>query len=387
VRSASREGLSAGLPATATVGDHPGATLELTLSGDWRVGGAVPDASQVLAKAWQLQGVERVRLDGAEVRSWDAVLLSFVRKAERICQDKGISIDLSGLPEGAQRLMRLAHAVPERQGARRASTRTPLVARTGEAVLAGASAARDWVTFLGEALLAYGRFFLGHGRFQWRDFWTIVQESGAQALPIVSLIAFLIGLILAFVGAVQLRQFGAQIYVADLVGIAMVREMGAVMTAIVMAGRTGAAFAAQLGTMQVNQEIDALSTFGVPSIDFLVFPRLLALTLMMPLLALYADFVGMLGGLVIGIGMLDLGLIQYIEQTRNAVDLTNVTIGVAKAIVFGILVALAGCRAGIRCGRSASAVGEATTSAVVNSIVMIIVCDAVFAVLLEVLGI
>ena len=195
------------------------------------------------------------------------------------------------------------------------------------------------------------------------------------------------GLILAFIGALQLAMFGAQVYVANLVGIAMVREMGAMMAAIIMAGRTGAAFSAQLGTMQVNEEIDAFKTLGIDPVEFLVLPRLLALTLMMPLLCIYADLLGIVGGMLVGIGLFDISPTQYIEQTASAVTLTDVGVGIVKSVVFGLLIALAGCMKGIQCGRSASAVGEATTSAVVTAIVAIVVSDAVMTLIANALGV
>ena len=210
---------------------------------------------------------------------------------------------------------------------------------------------------------------------------------GAQALPIISLISLLVGLILAFVGAVQLKYFGAQIYVADLVGIAMTREMGAMMTGIIMAGRTGAAFAAQLGTMQVNEEIDALHTLGISPFDFLVLPRLLALVLMMPLLCLYADAMGIMGGAIVGMGMLDISLPLYWNQTMAAVTLPYIWLGVVKGCVFGFIIAFVGCLRGLQAGRSAQAVGQAATSAVVTIIVGIIVVDGLFAVICDVIGI
>jgi phospholipid/cholesterol/gamma-HCH transport system permease protein len=219
---------------------------------------------------------------------------------------------------------------------------------------------------------------------------TTLQECGVDALPIVSLINILVGLILAFVGAVQLLQFGAQIFVADLVGIAITREMAAIMTGIIMAGRTGAAFAARLGTMTVNEEVDALKTMAISPIDFLVLPRMLALAIMMPLLCLYADFLGIVGGLIVGVGMLDITFTQYVLQTQNAIGLNNFFLGIFKGFVFGILVAMvaiSGCLRGMQCGRSASAVGAATTSAVVTAIVLIIVTDAIFAVISNVLGV
>jgi phospholipid/cholesterol/gamma-HCH transport system permease protein len=256
----------------------------------------------------------------------------------------------------------------------------------------GAWATAVWVeiaaglAFLGEGVLALGALLRGRARFRMSDLLTVTQECGPRALGIVSLISFLIGLILGFVGAVQLQQFGASIFVANLVAIAMTREIACIMTAIVMAGRTGAAFAAQLGTMNTNQEIDALSTMGISPMEFLVLPRMLALILMMPLLTIYADLVGILGGAVVGVGMLGLGPVQYFEQTRDAVSLTSFFIGVSKSAVFGILVALVGCLRGMQSGRSAAAVGLAATSAVVTSIVLIIVIDGIFAVVLNVLG-
>jgi phospholipid/cholesterol/gamma-HCH transport system permease protein len=241
--------------------------------------------------------------------------------------------------------------------------------------------------FLGDSLQSFARFAVGRARFRRSDLVGIIFECGAAALPIVTLISFLIGLILAFVGAIQLQQFGAQIYVADLVGIAMAREMGAVMTAIIMSGRTGAAFAAQLGTMQVNEEIDALSTFGLSPMDFLVLPRMIALILMMPLLCVYADLMGILGGAVVGVGMLKLSVVQYVNETINGLSLIDFGVGIFKGAIFGVLIAISGCMRGIQCGRSASAVGLAATSAVVTGIVFIVVTDGIFAVLTNVLGI
>jgi phospholipid/cholesterol/gamma-HCH transport system permease protein len=253
-------------------------------------------------------------------------------------------------------------------------------------VLAAWQGAGAMLGFIGEAVLAGLRLATGQARFRRVDLVLFVQESGVQALGIVTLISFLIGLILAFMGAVQLRQFGAQIFVADLVGLGMTREMGCVMTGIIMAGRTGAAFAAQLGTMQVNEEIDALQTMGIPPMEFLVLPRMLALMLMMPLLCVYADLLGMLAGLLIGTGLLDLSVVEYVNETRKAVHLIDLGLGLGKSVIFGALVALAGCLRGMQCGRSASAVGAAATSAVVSGIVWIIVADGLCAVLTNWLG-
>jgi phospholipid/cholesterol/gamma-HCH transport system permease protein len=231
------------------------------------------------------------------------------------------------------------------------------------------------------------KFLRGKASFRRIDLLLLIEECGAQSLPIITLISVLVGLILAFVGAVQLKLFGAQIYVANLVAIAMAREMGALMTGIIMAGRTGAAFAAQLGTMQVNEEIDALTTLGISPMEFLVLPRLLALVLMVPLLCLYADFLGILGGAIVGVGMLDITPVQYFTQTQAALDLTNISLGILKGCIFAIIVAISGCMRGLQSGRSASAVGEAATSAVVTAIVGIIVTDGIVAVICDVLQI
>jgi phospholipid/cholesterol/gamma-HCH transport system permease protein len=235
--------------------------------------------------------------------------------------------------------------------------------------------------FIGEAAKSFGRLIIGKARFRRSDLWLFIEEAGVDALPIVSLLSLLQGLTMAFLGAAQLRMFGAQIYVANLIGMSMVAEVGAVMTAIIMAGRTGAAYAASIGTMQVNQEIDALQTIGFEPMDFLVLPRMLALILMMPLLYLYANLLGMLGGGAIAVSVLGLTVDQYLNQLYSAVPLSMVFSGLIKSAVFGLLVAMCGCMQGIACGRSAAAVGNATTSAVVMSMVAIIVADGIFGVI------
>lgn len=362
-------------------------TLLVRLSGSWRMREGLPSATEVQHQVESGPRVRRVAFDGQGITAWDSGLVTFLVKILSQNRQKQIETDQAGLPEGVRRLLALATAVPEREGAARETKRIPLLARIGTDTIAAFGAAKEMLSFLGEAVLTFLTLFRGKARFRRSDLVLIIQECGANALGIVSLISFLVGLILAFMGAIQLRQFGAQIYVADLVGIGMTREMGALMTGIIMAGRTGAAFAAQLGTMQVNEEIDALTTLGISPMEFLVLPRMLALVLMMPMLCLYADLLGILGGLFVGTGMLDLSLVEYITQTRNAVHLNSIAIGLVKSVVFGVLVAIAGCLRGMKCGRSAQAVGEATTSAVVMAIVSIIAADGVFAVITDALGV
>jgi phospholipid/cholesterol/gamma-HCH transport system permease protein len=214
-----------------------------------------------------------------------------------------------------------------------------------------------------------------------------MQDVGAEALPIVSLTSILLGVILAYIGSLQLAKFGAQEYVADLVAIAMSREMAAMMTGIILAGRTGAAFAAQLGTMTANEEIDALRTAAIAPMEFLVLPRIIALVLMLPLLTLYANLMGIIGGAIVGLSLLDIEPLQYLVQTRKSVDLIDFATGLIKACAYGVIVAVSGCLRGMQCGRSAAAVGEAATSAVVTGIVFIVVCSATLTVVYQVIGI
>jgi len=347
---------------------------------------AAPVVSEVYEQLDASPAVRRRAFEAQELTGWDSRLLTFLRQVMEASTQRQMVVDQHGLPEGVRRLLALAAAVPEREGARRGAPRPSWLASIGTEVLASWKGAWEMVDFIGEAVLACLRCVVGAARFRRVDLVLFVQECGAQALGIVTLISFLIGLILAFMGAVQLRQFGAQIYVADLVGLGMTREMGAVMTGVIMAGRTGAAFAAQLGTMQVNEEIDALTTMGIPPMEFLVLPRMLALMVMMPLLCVYADLVGMGAGLLIGTGLLDMSLVEYVNETRKAVHLVDCGLGLFKSVVFGALVALAGCVRGMQCGRSAAAVGAAATSAVVTGIVWIIASDGLFAVLTERLG-
>ncbi len=362
-------------------------TLKVILAGRWKLGGELPGADKVQQMLEGKPGVRNLIFDTRELDHWDTGLLTFLVNVGAFCSRQNIRLDSDGLPPGAKRLLELASAVPEKKDARQAEEGVSFLTYLGNQTVDFFRSAGEMLEFLGDTVIAVSRLLRGQAQYRRSDLGLIMQAVSAQALPIVSLICFLVGLILAFIGAIQLKLFGAQIYVADLVGIAMVRLMAAIMTGIVMAGRTGGAFAAQLGTMQVNQEIDALKTLGISPMEFLVLPRMLALALMMPLLCLYANVMGILGGMVVGVGMLDIGFIQYYNQTTAAVGLWNLGIGLFSGFVFGVIVALAGCMRGMQCGRSASAVGDAATSAVVTAIVGIIVSTAVITVLCNFLGI
>ena len=359
--------------------------IVLRLSGSWRMQDRLPSPADVEAQLAAAPTARRLAFDAREIESWDTGFLVFILKVLDDAKALDLTVDRSGLPDGVRKLLDLAAAVPERD-TKRGGTSQPFLARIGSAATAAASGAREMVTFVGEATLALARAAVGRARFRRVDLMLNIQEAGASALGIVSLISFLIGLILAFVGAIQLRQFGAQIYIADLVAIGMAREMGAMMAAIIMAGRTGAAYAAQLGTMRVNEEIDALSTMGISPFEFLVVPRMLGLILMMPLLTIYANLVGIAGGAVVGVGMLKVGIVPYWNHTWNAATLADFSAGLIKSVVFGVLIAIAGCLRGMQSGRSSAAVGLAATSAVVTGIVFIIVSDAILTVVYDAIG-
>jgi phospholipid/cholesterol/gamma-HCH transport system permease protein len=358
--------------------------LTLALKGEWRKGRLPLTLDAVRSQA---RSAQTITLDAHALTGWDSGLLTFLLGLQAFCHAEGIDLRLDGLPEGIRRLLALTTPGITQTDAGRTVTRPALLERAGDRAISTWQSALAWVAFIGEAAIGIGGVLTGRVRLRRSDLWTIMYTSGAQALPIVSLVSFLVGLILAFIGAVQLAVFGAQIYVASLVGISMVRVMGAVMVGVVMSGRTGAAFAARLGTMQVNEEIDALVTFGFSPFDFLVLPRMIALVVMMPLLCLYADFMGIVGGLTVGVFMFDLSVMEYIDMTRESVRLQDFWVGLVHSAVFGIIIALAGCLRGMQCGRSASAVGDAATSAVVTAIVGIIVATAVITVLADILGI
>lgn len=358
--------------------------MTLALSGSWQLDEFQPEAENLLP---ELRGQTFLAIRGYDLQIWDSGLIIFLLKILRHCRENGIAVDCSDLPEGVRRILQLATAAPVQNAARRKVLGMPILAKIGTLTIELQQTWRDSVAFIGETTLSFARLLRGNACFRRIDLITLLEQSGAQALPIVTLISVLIGMILAFIGAVQLKMFGAQIFVANLVTLGMAREMGSTMTGVIMAGRTGAAFAAQLGAMRVNDEVDALRTMGIRPVDFLVLPRVLALVTMMPFLTIYAICLGILGGAIVSAGMLDVTFFEFYTQAKEFVDLRHFIIGVAKAGVYGVLIAVAGCMRGMQCGRSASSVGYAATSAVVTSIVWMVVADAVITVLCQVLDI
>lgn len=358
-----------------------GDLLDVALSGDWKMTQPRPSWPTVLGS----RNPERIRLRVDDVGQWDSSLLLFLFDAQQWCRVTGAYCDTDALPEKLRTL--LAQIATSHETSVPFDRSENFFITVGMATQDALEKVRVMFQFVGDCVIGAWRLVKKPKKFRWTDCLQEMQQCGAMALPIVSLVSFLVGVTLAYTGALVLRQYGGDIYVADLIGLAMVREMGAVMTGVVLAGRTGAAFAATLGNMKANEEIDALETLGISPVSFLVLPRLLALGVMLPLLALYSNALGILGGMAVSYGVLSISPPAYWVETISAIGLTDVMAGVIKAVMFGLLVGLAGCLRGLQAERSAAGVGQAATSAVVTAILLIIVADAIFAVAFNVLGI
>lgn len=358
--------------------------LRLRLAGSFTVHDPVSNLS---TEAGSLDAFRELHIDGGGIEKWDSRLVLQLLDLRKTCEAKGIAFQCENVPPALENLLQLSPSTPQSTASPTRAPKKSRLTRLGEAGLNALSGIGHFVLFMGETTLSLGRLVRGKAVFQRRDLWSLFWESSGRAFPIVFLISFLTGLIMAFVGAIQLTQFGADIFVADLVAIAMFREMGAMMTAIIIAGRTGSAFAAQIGSMKANDELNALQTMGISSFDFIVMPRLTALALMMPVLAFLASLSGMLGGLMVTSGFMDVTVSQYMHQSADSLNMGSFASGILKSVVFGGIVAIVGCYKGMRAGASAEAVGQAATSSVVTSITCIIIADALFAVLFHIYGI
>ena len=357
-----------------------GPVLRVRLAGGWQISAARPNWAETLAG----RAPQRVVLEADGLADWDSSLLLFLFETQLWCRMAGAYCDTKALPGKMHALLKQMSVSHE--------TTVPFdrsenfFTGVGEATLDAVQKARVFTHFIGECVIGVNRIWKRPQKFRWADAIEEMQNCGAMALPIVSLISFLVGVTLAYIGAIVLRQYGGDIYVADLVGLSMVREMGALMTGVVLAGRTGAAYAATLGNMKANEEIDALETLGIPAIDFLVLPRLLALFVMMPLLTLYANALGIVGGMTVASGVLSIPPAAYWVELLTIVDLSDLFVGVTKGVTFGLIIGLSGCLRGMEAERSAGGVGRAATSAVVTAILLIIVANALYAVIFDILG-
>lgn len=365
--------------------DSSPTSATLSLYGNWVDADVVPAFPQLRAEL-AAAGADELRLDCTELGDWNTLLMSFLLRCASYCAERDITLNTEALPENARRLLSIATSVPAHNRKEAASLPWWQLRSPSKAVRELLDDLRESLAFFGDICIALGALIAGKANTRFADFRTFCYQSGPDAFAIISLTSVLVGMILGYLGAVQLQQFGAGIYVADLVTIGLLREMGPLMTAIVMAGRTGAAYAAQLGTMQANEEIDAVRTLGVSPIEFLVVPRVLALLVTMPLLTIYANLLGIVGGGIVAGGM-GISMLQYTSQAGLAVSLAHIGVGLLKSVVFAVLIAIAGCRSGIQSGRNSAGVGRAATEAVVTALVYLIVADASINILFQHLGI
>ena len=357
----------------------------LLLTGNWVEGQHPPDFA-ILRSDLYGSAAHKLTVNSTRLGSWDSTLMAFLLQCHNYCQAESIDFHTSELPEGAAKLLAVATAVKTHERPLEPSKSWLASINPAEMIHDSLDYVRESLAFIGEVAIALTKLVAGKSNTRMVDFKNFCYQAGPDAFSIISLTSILVGMILAYLGAVQLQQFGAEVYVADLVVIGTLREMGALMTAIVMAGRTGAAYAAQLGTMQTNEEIDAITTMGISPIEFLVVPRMLALVAMMPLLTVYADLLGIVGGGIVAGGM-GITPLQYINQAETALHFNHLFVGLLKSVVFAVLIAIAGCRSGINSGRSSAAVGQAATEAVVTAIVYLIIADAAINILFQQLGV
>ncbi len=369
---------------------YQGNTLILTASGAWETQN--PEMITLAPKRKQadslLPSAQSLLLRTENLTSWDSTLIAcfthYIRLAE--AHTPPIPVDTSTLPRDLTQILTLSlNGKPSAEKPEEVAT--PFVEAVGEKTVAIGPGVVEALAFVGEFVQSFFRLISGRSAMSRRDFWDSLKECGLNALPIVSLTTLLLGLILAFVGAIQLRMFGADIYIASFVAIAMVRVMAPILTGIVLAGRTGASFAAIIGSMQTNEEVDALTAMGISPMDFLVLPRVLALVIMIPLLSIYADIMGIIGGLLVGVLMLGIAPAAYWDMTINSLTANYIFIGLFHALVFGFIIALSGCYQGLHCDRSAEGVGRATTAAVVDSIVGIIISTSIITLVLTLAGV
>lgn len=351
-------------------------TLVVELVGDWTLASPLPRFEPLIEHRPDEADVRVVGFDASRLGKWDSSLLTFLMEGQDYCEAHDLHFDEATLPDNVARLIALSRAVPERE-TRQQDEDVSFVARFGRKGLDAYEGFLGFAAFTGQVAGSFARLLRLRVQMRWRDFWVVMQANSSGALPIATLIAFLVGVIIAFLGAVVLRRFGAEYYVSYLVSFGMLRELGALMTAIIMTGRTGAAYAAELGSMKITEEIDALHTLGLSSYDYLVLPRILVLLVTMPLLTVYADFVGILGGLAVVVALLDISPAQFVTGLLTPVALSDGLLGVFKGLVFGFTIGMSGCLRGLQTGKDASAVGRAATSAVVTGITLIILANAI----------
>jgi phospholipid/cholesterol/gamma-HCH transport system permease protein len=364
-----------------------GELLIVSLGGAWvtkHIGRKQARLAQIDAR-----GAERARIDASALAALDTAGAWLIHRAAKRLGEQGLAVELQGADAAAASLIETARRfdVPYPPEPVPVNAGIALVARVGRATIEVSGQAVRLVNYLGLTVVVLGRLAVRPRRIRVTALVSHMEQSGLNALPIVGLISFLIGVVLAYQGADQLAKFGAQIFTADLVAVGVLREMGILLTAIIVAGRSGSAYTAQIGTMNVNEEIDAMRTMGLDPMEVLVLPRVVALVIVLPLLTFYADVMGLLGGAVMATATLDISFFQFARQINNADPLGSFWAGMIKAPVFAFIIATVGTYEGFNVTRSAESVGRQTTRAVVEAIFLVIVLDALFSILFSIVGI
>ena len=352
---------------------------ELALSGAWTARGI--HTSTLRLDALSAPDHAEMRIDGAGLEAFDTVGAWILQKLMHRLRGEGAMVQLRDLcPEFAKLLDVIEQQAADPTESPPALPRQSRLESLGRNVVTAFEQSLALLSFIGECSLALAGSLAHPVRFRWRPILFNIRSAGFDALPIVGLLSFLLGIVVAYQGADQLRQYGANIFVADLVGLSMLREFAPLITAIIIAGRSGSAYAAQIGTMAVTEEIDAMRTLGIPPLDLLVLPKIIALLIALPLLTVFADVLGVTGGMIMAHAQLDVGYGEFLDRFVKAVSVTAYLIGICKAPVFAAIIAVVGCFQGFRTKGGADSVGRQTTRAVVQSTFLVIVADAVFSV-------
>lgn len=351
--------------------------MQIQCKGAWTVRGIAALEQQLAQTNWP--AANDLVFDCSAVSSLDTIGAWLLHRTMQTLQQRGKNIRLDGLRPEFDALLQLvasrsAHTEPA------PSQKTSLLEHIGRRVWRNLETLPDMLAFVGESAMALLHSLAQPRRLRWRAILYNLQTAGFEAMPIVGLLTFLMGVVISYQGSDQLQRFGADIFIVDLVGLSMVRELAPLLTAIIIAGRSGSAYAAQIGTMKVTEEIDALRTIGIGAQELLVLPKMLALIIALPLLTVFADMAGIFGGMVMAYSRLDISFIAFLNRLDDAVSLSSFLVGIAKAPVFAAIIALTGCFQGFRVGGSADSVGQQTTVSVVQSIFLVILADALFSI-------
>ncbi|MBS1247325.1 MAG: hypothetical protein H6R48_114 [Proteobacteria bacterium] len=352
--------------------------------GDWTLAGVETLEAQLRGISWP---AGELHLDGSAIQAIDTTGALCLLNMAAVLEQAGHAVCLVNLREEHQALLDL---VRERRASAGAVPPLPVargaLERVGRWVGSRARHTIEFLAFIGEAAVALGRLVVRPGRFRWRALFGNIETAGVHALPIVALLSFMMGMVIAYQGGQQLKFYGANIFIVELVSLTMLRELAPLITAIIVAGRTGSSYTAQIGTMRITEEVDALRTIGIPPMDLLVLPKLLALTLALPLLTVFADALSVLGGMAMAQVMLDVSFSDFLDRFPQVVTPTSFLLGIGKSPVFAAIIALVGCYQGFRVRGGADSVGRHTTVSVVQSIFLVIAADALFSVALGSVG-